>query len=529
MIRNTFFVWLALLAQLGCWPMAQPITTGPMPDPRPDGGFALDRPPAEDAGPYAGLVINEVAAQGSPLDWVEFYNGTGADLDLAGLYISDDIDRPTRATLAVSSTISHAGYLLVQLDGNGYPGFALGRKEQFGLFDREGRVIDFVNWSDGDSPLLGSYGRYPDGVGGFYTMLSISPGASNASVCQAETEAVLEPIWIAGGSGPRSAKGLFGKPDAIFIDSNGILLAGDEDPDYEELHLYDVESEDPEETADRIRPLLDFGADPGPGGDGVLEFRAISGIAQDPLTKKVYVVEQQNGRVQILKPAPNPLHSPFYLFDSFFGGFAQDPDHPRDGEFVRLQAIRFDSQRRIYLSDDAKNAASSARRDIQVFSPELEFLYKFGDSSYGPLGQQGNLQEPENFAFDELRDRIYVCDEGPRNIAIFRFGDRSFVRRLGGFLGTPNGVAIDGLGYLYAVDEGNDQHSYVRVFHPETLQEVFRLGDRSGSGDSQPGYFNSPDSLLIHIERDLLLVADQGHDRIQAFRLSEIQYRACIK
>lgn len=355
------------------------------------------------------------------------------------------------------------------------------------------------------------------------------PPDAGTPLCEAEAPDVIEPIWMAGGTGTRAELGKFGKADAIFVDPSGLLLAGDEDPDFEELHIFDLASDDPEQLGDWLAPVADLGADPGPGGDGPLEFRAISGFARDPMTGEIFVVEQGNFRVQVLAPAADPRVAPHFTHVRFFGGPAADLDAPDDGEFVRLQAARFDSERRLYLSDDAKNNAKSARRDIQVFDPGGAFLAKFGDGPSGSLGEDGNLSEPENFVIDEARNRIYVCDEGPGDVAVYRYDDRAFVTRFGGGGGTPNGIDLDQYGFLYIVYEGEDADTAVRVFDPVSLQEIYRFGGGSASTDQTPGLFSSPDTLIIDRERDLLIVADQGHDRIQGFALSEIQRRACLR
>jgi len=345
--------------------------------------------------------------------------------------------------------------------------------------------------------------------------------------CKPETGlAHVEPIWIAGTLGPRAEVGTFGRPDAVFVDNNGVLLAGDEDANYQELHLYDLGSDDPATTADLLTPLLDFGAVPGPAGTGALEFSYISGFAKSPLTGKLFVLEQGNGRIQILRQTADDAE-PYYEFDAFFGAFATDRDHPLDGEFVRMQAARFDSLGRLYVSDDAKNNALTARRDIQIFDANLQFVAKFGDASYGELGVDGNLQEPENFVIDEARNRIYVCDESPNNVVAYTFDDHTFVKRFGSSEDTPNGIDIDQYGFIYVIYEGAE--SFVRIFDPDTLTEIFRFGGQTDANDLTPGYFNTPDTLYIDIERDLLVVADQGHDRIQGFRLSEIQARSCLR
>lgn len=368
--------------------------------------------------------------------------------------------------------------------------------------------------SDGETDR----GEAPDG----FDAGDLSPAA-----CEPVDDLIVEPIWIAGGSGSRDQLGAFGKPDAIILTPEGILLAGDEDGEYEEIHLFDVRTEDPGQRAEFLAPLADWGADPGPGGSGQMEFRAISGFAQHPESGDLFIVEQGNFRIQVLTPTDPPDEAPYFTFDRFIGVRASDPDAPADGEFVRLQAARFDSAGRLFVSDDAKRAAESSRRDIQVFDTDGNFLDKFGDGSYGPLGRQGNLQEPENFAIDEERNRIYVCDEGPSNIAVFAYDDFSFITRFE-TAGVPNGVDLDSDGLLYVMTEGAESETSVQVYEPDDFGELTRFGGFSEEDDLRPGYFNSPDTLIIDNERDLLIIADQGHDRIQGFRLSEIQMRTCI-
>ncbi len=339
-----------------------------------------------------------------------------------------------------------------------------------------------------------------------------------ATACVRDVWPIIEPVWIAGGPGPREATGAFGKPDAVLLDPDGLLLAGDEHEAYEEIHVFDARTEDPDTTGEPIEALVDWGADPGPGGDGQMEFRGVSGFARDRETGHVYVAEQGNARVQVLRPAGPVRAPPYYVHEGYVGGPAADPDRPRDGEFVRLQALRTDALGRLFASDDAKRNATSARRDVQVFDRDGAFLYAFG---------AGHLQEPENFVIDAVRDRIYVCDEGAAELVVFGYTDPGPLRRVGGFSGEPNGVDIDQFGYVYTVDQADPDGAHIRVLEPDGLAEVFRFGRYSGS--PRPGFFKSPDTLIVDVEQDLVVLADQGHGRIQAFRLSEIQARACVR
>jgi len=384
-----------------------------------------------------------------------------------------------------------------------------------------------------DSPMNNEDGSVdsesdaPDVIADFDSLVDVGEVVEPpAAECIQGISPIIEPIWIAGESGPSNELGTFGRPDAIFVDQNGIVLAGDEDSDYDELHLFELSSDDPTALADMLTPLADLGSN----NAGGLQFKSISGFTQHSDTGLLYVAEQKSGHIQILKPTSDPFSPPFYEFHSTLGAFAQDKDFPEDGEFVRLQALRTDSLGNLFVSDDARDNAVTARRDVQVFSPSGEYLYKFGDNSYGPLGWDGNIKEPENFAIDEVRDRVYVCDEGEHEVVVFRYSDQSFIQRIEGFVGVPNGIDLDHLGYIYVVDEGLDgEGTTVRVLEPETYSETYRFTESSPSDDLTPGTLNSPDTLWIDIARDLLLIADQGHDRIQGFALSKIQSQACLR
>ena len=249
-------------------------------------------------------------------------------------------------------------------------------------------------------------------------------------------------------------------------------------------------------------------------------------MARDEASGSLFVVENRNARVQVLSRLEE---APFYAYEREIGFKSEDFEVSQPGEFHTPQAARTDSMGRLYVTDDAQCACSgAARRDVQVFTPAGEYLSVFGDGPREGVGTLGNLAEPENFVIDEVRDRIYVCDEVPEDIAIFRYSDHSFVRRFGDLIGNPNGIDMDASGNLYVVDEGNQLTTTVRVYEPDGLTEIYNFGDISAEDDLTGGYFNSPDTLIIDIEQDLLIVADQGHDRIQGFSLSEIRAAGCI-
>ena len=127
-----------------------------------------------------GLVINEIAAQGDPLDWFELYNSSDAYLALANFVVADDLADPgKRVAFPSELVIPPGGYVQIQLDKDGWPGFALGRDEELGIWTAGGTLVAEVDWDDGQADEGTSYARVPDVTGDFQTVGNPTPGAAN--------------------------------------------------------------------------------------------------------------------------------------------------------------------------------------------------------------------------------------------------------------------------------------------------------------------------------------------------------------
>ena len=146
------------------------------------------------------VVINEISAANTVAvneyfkknDWIELYNTTDDDIDIAGMYVSDKIDKPTKYRISeatavdahYSTIIPAHGFLVLwadQLDPAGYihTGFKLGNNEN--------EVVMLTaadeSWTDtliytvqkGDE----SFGLYPDGTKNTYVMNFPTIGAAN--------------------------------------------------------------------------------------------------------------------------------------------------------------------------------------------------------------------------------------------------------------------------------------------------------------------------------------------------------------
>ncbi|MBN2132401.1 MAG: lamin tail domain-containing protein, partial [Sedimentisphaerales bacterium] len=146
------------------------------------------------------VVINEVMASNSSVradpqgqydDWIEIYN-TGPDpVDLAGLYLTDDLEEPTRwrvpSDRPALTTIAAGGHLLIWADGDtGDPGLHAGFSiaaagEQIAIFDDDAStLIDAVTLTQQKPDV--SFGRYPDANDTWQFMAQPTPGQANVSV-----------------------------------------------------------------------------------------------------------------------------------------------------------------------------------------------------------------------------------------------------------------------------------------------------------------------------------------------------------
>ena len=127
-----------------------------------------------------GLVINEVAAKGDPLDWFELHNTSSDRIALDGFEVADSLtDAAKRVAFPAGTTIQPGAYMQFSLDKDGWPGFALGGDEELGIWLSDGTPVDRVDWDEGQSSDGQSYARVPDTTGDFQTVDNPTPGAAN--------------------------------------------------------------------------------------------------------------------------------------------------------------------------------------------------------------------------------------------------------------------------------------------------------------------------------------------------------------
>ncbi|MCD6393730.1 MAG: lamin tail domain-containing protein, partial [Planctomycetes bacterium] len=155
--------------------------------------------------PPVTLVINEFMADnkdfyldpaGEDDDWIEIYNYGDTDIDMAGMYLSDDLLVPDMWMVPYgkgdATIVPAGGYLLIWADNDtGQEGlhatFGLGRdgNEDVGLFDSNGKLVDSI--ADFGPQLENhSLGRFPNGqaplqVFGSSLGTAPTPGKANST------------------------------------------------------------------------------------------------------------------------------------------------------------------------------------------------------------------------------------------------------------------------------------------------------------------------------------------------------------
>jgi len=148
------------------------------------------------------LVINELMAsnsntiqdpQGQYDDWIEIYNNDSGPIDVSGMYLTDNLDNPTKWQFPASTTIAAGDYILIWADGDAadsglHANFKLNADgEEIGFFDIDGTtLIDSITFGEQTGDV--SYGRFPDASDNWYLFATPTPGDENTDVYSGEVE-----------------------------------------------------------------------------------------------------------------------------------------------------------------------------------------------------------------------------------------------------------------------------------------------------------------------------------------------------
>ena len=170
-------------------------------------------------------------------------------------------------------------------------------------------------------------------------------------------------------------------------------------------------------------------------GSGPLEFKYPRGVAIHPRTGKIYVADRNNHRIQVIN-------------DDFTYSHSIGSKGTALGQLYLPRGVALDSAGNIYICNRGNTS-------IDVFTSDGAFIRRFGSRGSG----DGELGYIVSIAVENL---VYVTDNGNHCISIFT-NDGQFIQTIGsegsgeGHLDNPWGIAVDGAGTLYVVDNGNER------------------------------------------------------------------------
>ena len=147
-----------------------------------------------------GVVINELMASnnitaadeyGEYNDWIEFYNNSSSAVDLSGYFLSDDPLNVTKWSFPVGTTIDAGDYLIVWADNDGQSGLHANFKLSSGgetlvFSDPLGNPINTVQYPKVEDN--GTYGRFPNGTGGFIPMYATFNAENSFTAVEVEED-----------------------------------------------------------------------------------------------------------------------------------------------------------------------------------------------------------------------------------------------------------------------------------------------------------------------------------------------------
>ena len=180
-----------------------------------------------------------------------------------------------------------------------------------------------------------------------------------------------------------------------------------------------------------------FVASVGTKGTGPSQFNGPRDIAFSTHNKKMYVVDNENHRIQVLN------------YDLTFSKVLGRKYGSKNGDLIYPRGVTCDSTGNVYVADSGNNR-------IQVFTASGKFLRKFGC-----LGKGGELDWPVGVAVDS-RGMVFVSERDSHRVSVFT-AEGQFVTSFGqhgakpGEFDKPISLAVDDYDALYVCDILNDR------------------------------------------------------------------------
>lgn len=188
----------------------------------------------------------------------------------------------------------------------------------------------------------------------------------------------------------------------------------------------------------KFTPEGKFLAAVGTSGTGVLQFIEPDGIAINPVNKRIYVVNNNTHRIQI-------LNSDLSFCDMF------GKEGSGQGYLRYPWGVACSRQGEVFVTD-------SGNCRVQVFTPSGQFLRAFGQKGRG----EAELRWPTGVSVSADGGVVYVSDYGNHRVCVFTV-EGEYLHSLGkkgkhvGEFGNTRGVMVDRHGLLYVCDTDNNR------------------------------------------------------------------------
>lgn len=313
---------------------------------------------------------------------------------------------------------------------------------------------------------------------------------SNSRIQKFTPEGV--PITLFGWPGP--GKGQVDHPIGIAVDGAGSVWVAD-------TNNHRIERFAPSKS-DQSPLLVNTW---GTSGAGTGQFNVPTSAAVDPATGNVFVVDQNNARIQVFDAAGN------FIFNWGSNGSG-------DGQFSTVNFIAIDpTTSEVYTTEYSNHR-------VQKFTSAGGFIRKWG----GLGTANGLFTNPYGIAVDPATHDVWVADTNNHRMQRFT-KDGVFVMGIGsgttwtgpaptvaaGNLNSqfnqPLGVTVASNGDLFVTDYGNN-----RVQKFDTNGDYLLRFGTGGAGASK-GQFNAPEGIAVDPDGDVYVVNTNNH-RIDRFR-----------
>lgn len=215
------------------------------------------------------------------------------------------------------------------------------------------------------------------------------------------------------------------------------------------------------------------------------------------------VAVSRDGRIFVLNRCDPPRATAIRvgicnLAEEYLGEFGKGFGQG-DAQFVWPVAMAFDSQDRLYITDESNNRVS-------VFTDSGTFLGSWGIAGHGA----GEFAGPAGIAID-AEDNVYIVDQQHHRVQKFTTAGAYCLQWGGAGTGAgqfqlPWGIATDAQGDVYIADWRNDR-----------IQKFTGTGQflaSFGTSGQEPGQFQRPSSVAVD-DAGYIYVADWGNERVQ--------------